>query len=111
MLKLIHAVIILMVLKFLTSCLGIKMFIFIFSIKGCPSYLTGRYSMSLDAIIKCFSRLQCLENTYERQKEVPGMHKMNEAVAMVQKGVKSRSAAVACQVPRTTLRRHLQKLL
>ena len=37
--------------------------------------------------------------------------KMNEAVAMVQKGVKLRSAADACQVPRTTLRRHLQKLL
>ena len=36
---------------------------------------------------------------------------MNEAVAMVQKGVKLRSAANACQVPRTTLRRHLQKLM
>ena len=36
---------------------------------------------------------------------------MNEAIAMVQKGVKLRSAADACQVPRTTLRRHLQKLL
>ena len=36
---------------------------------------------------------------------------MNKAVAMVQKGVKLRSAADACQVPRTTLRRHLQKLL
>ena len=37
--------------------------------------------------------------------------KMNEAVAMVRKGVKLRIAADACQVPRTTLRRHLQKLL
>ena len=37
--------------------------------------------------------------------------KINEAVAMVQKGVKLRSAADACQVPKTTLRRHLQKLL
>ena len=36
---------------------------------------------------------------------------MNEAVAMVQQGAKLRSAAYACQVPRTTLRRHLQKLL
>ena len=36
---------------------------------------------------------------------------MNEAVAMEQKGVKLSSAADACQVPRTTLRRHLQKLL
>ena len=33
MLKLIHAVITLRVLNFLTSCLGIKVFIFIFSIK------------------------------------------------------------------------------
>ena len=36
---------------------------------------------------------------------------MNEAVVMVQKGIKLRSAADACQVPRTTLRRHLQKVL
>ena len=35
---------------------------------------------------------------------------MNEAVAMEQKGFKLRSVADACQVPRTTLRRHLQKL-
>ena len=36
---------------------------------------------------------------------------MEQAVAMEQKGVKLSSAADACQVPRTTLRRHLQKLL
>ena len=37
--------------------------------------------------------------------------KMNKAVAMVQKGIKLRSATDACQVPKTTLRRYLQKLL
>ena len=36
---------------------------------------------------------------------------MNKAVAMVQKGIKLRSATDACQVPKTTLRRHLQKPL
>ena len=36
--------------------------------------------------------------------------KMNEAVAKVQNGIKLRNAAEACQVPKTTLRRHLQKL-
>ena len=37
--------------------------------------------------------------------------KMNEAVEMMQGGVKLKSAADACEVPRATLRRHFKKLL
>ena len=37
--------------------------------------------------------------------------KVNESVATVRNGVKLKSAADAFQVPRTTLRRHLQKFL
>ena len=55
MLKLIHAVIILGVLKVLTSCLGIKMFTFIFSLKGDPSNPTGRYFSHLTQQCNCLS--------------------------------------------------------